>query len=108
MAVVPEGERLGQAAVHVDVAVAAGAAFAGDRIGKQRLPDPCSCEPVDRQRVLVLERHHGAASDLIRGVRAPQCAQFRGNVRVAPVELSLRRVDGGLKFGGWCSRHRLA
>src|SRR5947209_3832952 len=77
VAVVPEGERLGQAAVHVDVAVAAGAAFAGDRIGKQRLPDPCSCEPVDRQRVLVLERHHGAASDLIRGVRAPQGAQLR-------------------------------
>src|SRR6266567_6779328 len=37
--VVPEGQRLGNAAAHVHVAVTARAAFAGDRVSEQRVPD---------------------------------------------------------------------
>ena len=45
MAVVPERQRLGNVAVHVDVAVAVGAALARDRVGEQGVPDHRAGEP---------------------------------------------------------------
>src|SRR6266496_3645344 len=62
----------GDTAVHADVAVAAGASFAGDRVGEQGVPDPCSREPVDRKHVVVLEHHHSATCDLVRLRGAPE------------------------------------
>jgi hypothetical protein len=52
--------------VHVDIAVTAVAAPAGERIADQCAPDLAPGEAVDNETVRVLEDRHGAAGDLVR------------------------------------------
>ena len=90
-AVVPEVERLRHAAVDEDVAVAAVAALAGERVADQRAPDPGPASASTARSCVVLEHHHRAAGDLVRPARPPERAQLRRRVRVAPDELPRRR-----------------
>lgn len=79
--------------MHVDVAVAAVATFVCDRVGDKRGPDLRSGQAVGGEAVVVLERHHGAADDLVGLARAPKSAEFGWDVPVAPVEAAGRCGD---------------
>jgi hypothetical protein len=67
LAVVPEVERLRDTAVHVDVAVAALATSAGDRVGDWRGPHFRAGEAVGGEAVVVLEHHHGSTDSQVLG-----------------------------------------
>jgi len=94
-AVVPEVERLGEAAVDVDVAVAVTAGLAADRVGEKGVPELGAGEAVDFEPVCVLEHDHGGPGDLVRLAGAPERAQLSRRVWVAPAEATRGRVDRG-------------
>ena len=96
----PERQRLGHAAVNVDVAVPVVPPLAGDGLLEQRVPDLGSGDRVDGQAVGVLEHHHGPARDLVVAAFVPQGTQLRRHVPVPPDEVASRWRDRGLQLRG--------